>query len=91
MKSGFKKSTEIKFATVLMQDAPTGLSHIFQLLDQPQTTHFNSTLNQRCIKIMLKDESIAMDKVYDVNFVSAAVDDLSCNSIFVKKNHCFLK
>ena len=35
---------------------------------------------------MLKGESIARDKSYDVNFVSTAVDDVSYDRIFVKTN-----
>ena len=69
-----------------MQDDQMGLSNMFQLLSQPQTTNFNFTFNQRCIKIMLKGESIARDKSYDVNFVSTAVDDVSYDRIFVKTN-----
>ena len=58
---------------------------MFQLLDQPQPEIFNSTFNHRCIKIILKAEYIARDKGCDVNCVSAAVDSVSCNSIFLKK------
>ena len=85
-KSGFKKLTELKLATVVMNNYPTGVSPVFQLLAQPHTTNFNSNFNQRCIKIVLKAESISRYKGYYVNFVYVGVDAVSCNSIFVKTN-----
>ena len=49
LKSGFKKPTELKLATFVMQNDPTGVSPMFKLLDQPQTKINNSDFNQRFI------------------------------------------
>ena len=85
-KSGFQKWTELNLTTVVAKNAPTGVSPMFQLLAQPQTKNCNSNFNQRCIKIMLKSGFIARDEGSMVNSVSAAVDAVSCDSIFVKTN-----
>ena len=39
---------------------------MFQLLYQPQKNNFNPALNQICVQVMLKGDTIVRDKAYGV-------------------------
>ena len=77
----FKRSTKINIATIIIQNATAGVSPMFQLLYQQQTTNFNSAFNQIFLQFMVKSGTFVMDQGYDISIFSIAFYALLCDAL----------
>ena len=85
----FKRSTKLNIATIIIQNATAGVSPMFQLLYQQQTTNFNSAFNQIFLQFMVKSGTFVMDQGYDISIFSIAFYALLCDAF--KNNSYFTK
>ena len=77
----FKRSTKINIATIIIQNATAGVSTMFQILYQQQTTNFNSAFNQIFLQFMLKSGTFLRDQGYDISIFSIAFYALLCDAL----------
>ena len=82
-KGSRKKASEVKLATVVLQNSHNDICPTYQFLAQPQSKNFNSRFNYQAVEIMLKAQKELRDEGFNFMFLSTAVDGVSCDSKFV--------